>query len=450
MLRPGPVTAPPDTLKAGRLLATTLLAALLGFTGYFFVWISVVGTLEGWAVGAVEAVATVFTVLLVFALVPLARGGAPIRWPHTLAATLFGLSLLPIFGAFTTLAEPLVTNAFGTCGTAAFMQVLGAPVVALAGGLVGFAAAYLGVRELGVWGARLVRGASLATLVGVASLVAVTGVSVTSRPRADEFLAVMSVAGELPAVTLSAGSDQVETVGSLTVWRRCEGYECKLALGPPAAEPAKAPGIPVRAGALRVRVDPALDLVVFEDIGPSPGRMHGVLQLGTGQPTSVTWTALDGRVAPPLAYFLCALAGLVLAAAAFACSRRAAPELRGWRAARAATLCFDGTVLMHGKTAVTAAQDVSDVEPGPVLVLADGQLRAGTRADLEASIAVAAAGPFALAAAVALWSALPLALVPGLDPYVEAVLWTPSEVLLMGVLAIVCVFVIVASLRESG
>jgi hypothetical protein len=215
---------------------------------------------------------------------------------------------------------------------------------------------------------------------------------------------------------------RVDTAGALLVWRRCDQYGCDLSIRQPvvpAGESMRGPTLRVSDEALRARVDRGLDLAIFEN---AAGRAVGAFRLRSGEPTDITWRTLRGRVAPPLVWLVCALAGFALSLVVFARSGRVVRELRRWRAARVGTLSEDGVVRIEGEATTAVVQGVAAVPPGPVLVFEDaarvpfreaasvpaGALRAGTRDELEASLAVAGAGSFALAAAITLWSALPL------------------------------------------
>jgi hypothetical protein len=99
-------------------------------------------------------------------------------------------------------------------------------------------------------------------------------------------------------------------------------------------------------------------------------------------------------------------------------------DLRRWLGAREATLSEDGVVRFEGETDTAKVQGVTGLRPGPVLVRGDAAakpfrematvptalLRAGTLETLRASVALAEAGRYVLAATVAAWSAAPLIL----------------------------------------
>lgn len=414
-------SSPPDTRNTGRLVATSFLAAVLTLVGYGLA-LALAADRDRETVGFTIAAATLLVIPLVLALTRLARGAAPVRWTSVIAAALLGQSLLPLSGALLKLGDPLVSSHW-RCGTGDAMIFMLSPVPAFGGALVAFAAAYWGAWALGVRGARMVKGVSLVMITAVLVLAAVSCATVATRPQARAALTSVPIAGELPRVTLAPAMPvRVDTAGPLLVWRSCDQYGCDLSIRQPVAprgESVRGPTVRVGDETLRVRVDRGLDLALFES---SAGRMVGAFRLRSGEPTDVTWGTLRGRIAPPLAWLVCALAGLALSLVVFARSGRVARELARWRDARAGMLSEDGVVRIEGEATTAVVQGAHTVAPGPVLVFEDaarvpfreaasvsaGALRVGTRGALEASIAVARAGSFALAAAVALWSALPL------------------------------------------
>ncbi|MFO0605564.1 MAG: hypothetical protein U0324_20450 [Polyangiales bacterium] len=415
--------APTDALHTGRLAATALLTAVVTLLGYGAA-LFLTRDLANAFVGSTLAVGTLLAVALVAPVARLARGGAPLRWPLALGASLAAQALLPAGGALMKLADPLVSSHW-RCGTGDVALVMLSPVVAFVASLAAFAVARGVVPAVGARGARVVRGLSLATLAATVALTAAMGTVVAARPQARALLDAIPAVGELPALTLTPAMPvRVDPVGALLVWRTCDENGCDLTLRqptPPQTESLRRQGIRVGAGALTLRVDRGLDLVVvMRDDAPYPA---GAFRLSTGQPVDVTWGTLRGRVAPPLAWFACAALGLLLALVAYARTGGDLRALGRWRGARAATLSADGVVRVDGEPTAATVQGVAQAEPGPVLVFEDAArapfreassvpadaVRAGTHADLEAALAVAAAGRVALAAAVAAWSAIPLA-----------------------------------------
>jgi len=418
-----PRAAPSDTLHTGRLAATALLAAVTPLASY-----GIAGVLlprdPSIGVGATVGLAALLAAALALALAPLARSGAPLRWPYALAVALATQGLLPVAGALMKLADPLVSSHW-RCGTGDVALVMTAPVPASLAALAAFALARWGAPHLAGRGGRVVRGLSLVALAAAVAVTAAGGVAVATRPQARALLAQIPVVGTLPEATLGPAMPvRLDTVGRLLVWRRCDANGCDLSLRQPtvpAGESLYQPTVLRRgAEALRVRYDAALDLAVFEDA--TTGYAVGAFRVRSAQPVDVKYGTLRGRVAPPLPWFACAAAGLLLALTAFARTGANTAALRRWLGARPGTLA-NGVVRFDGDATAATVQDVAEVAPGPVLVFEDaakqpfreaatipaGALRAGTMDDLRDAIAVAEGGRFALAAAVAAWSALPLA-----------------------------------------
>lgn len=420
-----PRAAPADTLHTGRLAATALLAAVATLASYGLAGVLLTATRErDVGVGAIVGLATLLAAAFVLALAPLARRGSPLRWPYALAAALAAQGLLPVMGALMKLADPLVSSHW-RCGTGDVALVMIAPVPAAVAALAAFAVARWGSPHLAGRGGHVVRGLSLVALAAAVIATAAGGVAVATRPQAHALLAQMPVVGTLPAATLGPAMPvRVDTVGRLLVWRRCDANGCDLSLRQPTVPAGESLYQPTTlrrgAEALRVRYDASLDLAVFEDA--TTGYAVGAFRVRRAQPVDVTYRTLRGRVAPPLPWFACAAAGLLLALAVFARGGGDVAPLRRWLGARAGTLA-DGVVRFEGDATAATVQDAPAVAPGAVLVFEDaakqpfreaatipaGALRAGTMDDLRDAIAVAEGGRFALAATIAVWSALPLA-----------------------------------------
>ena len=166
----------------------------------------------------------------------------------------------------------------------------------------------------------------------------------------------MPVVGTLPEATLGPAMPvRLDTVGRLLVWRRCDANGCDLSLRQPTVPAGESLYQPTTlrrgAEALRVRYDAALDLAVFEDA--TTGYAVGAFRVRGAQPVDVTYRTLRGRVAPPLPWFACAAAGLLLALAAFARTGANTAALRRWLGARPGTLAngvvrFDGDATARG------------------------------------------------------------------------------------------------------
>jgi hypothetical protein len=421
-----PRPAPSDTHHTGRLAVTALGAAVFTLASYGLAGSLFVTTHRGSVgEGATVGLATLLAAILLLALTPLARRAAPLRYTYALAAALAAQGFLPLAGAGMKLADPLVSS-FWRCGSGDIGLVLMAPVPAFIAALVAFALTRWGALRLAARGARVVRAGSFA-LAAVALAVTITGgVAVATRPQATAFLAQMPEVGTLPEATLGAAMPvRVDTVGRILVWRRCDANGCEITLRQPTAPTGESlyQRVLRRGGeALRVRYDATLDLAVLEDA--TTRTPVGAFRVRSAEPVDVFYATLRGRVAPPLPWFLCAVAGLLLALVEFAASGHHTSELRRWLGARPGTLA-DGVVRFDGDATAATVQDVGQVAPGPVLVFEDaakqpfreaatipaGALREGTMDDLRAALTVAEGGRAALAAALAGWSAIPLALI---------------------------------------
>lgn len=368
--------------------------------------------------GAFVGVSTALSCLLALSLLPTLRRFAGSRAAYIVAVSLAVQGLLPFVGAVFKLGEPYIVTRW-RCGTGDAALVVMAPFFAVATALVAMAVTRFAVPRIGARFAKVLRALSMVTLAGALAVTALGGAWVALRPSAGDYLARLPVVGTVPAVPADDTSVHVDVVGGARVWRQCHGEGCDLRLRAPDLARESFDGRVEHVGrsAMRVRIDARGDLAVFEgDLG-SGGR--AAFRLSTAAPVEVNWNSLAHVVSPPWSWLACALAGLALALS----SLLRKSELAPWRSAREATLTEHGTVSFGGDVPVASVQGETTVAPGPVIVRDDApaahlrdmstvratSLRAGTLRDLRDAIALDDGGRFVLAATVAAWCALPLA-----------------------------------------
>lgn len=414
-----------DLPQPNRLALIPVLAVPLVLAGYglSFAAMSALDDRRGGA-GVFVAASSLLSCLLTLALLPMARRAVATRASYAVALALAAQGLLPLMSAMIKLAAPLIASHW-RCGTGDVALVLIGPMVAAGAGVVAALVSRLALPRVGVRGAAALRGLSTLALAGAVAAVLVGGVTVARRPQAQAYLDALPEAGVLPAiVTMPAAAPRIDDVAGTLVWRECDTAGCSVSLRAPVhtSESLNWGQIRVAPVALHVQVDRRAGLAIFREEGES-GRSVA-FDLRTKSPVDVTWSSLARVVAPPRMWLACGALGLLIALAVFARSGSQLRSLEAWRSARPATLSDEGTVRFGEDLPAAKVQGISSVAAGPVLVRGDtsaahlremstvpsDSLRAGTLAELEAAISVTAAGRYVLAATVAGWMALPLAL----------------------------------------
>lgn len=419
-----PPTPPGDSPLPSRLALVPMLAIGLLLAGYGLPAVALSATHDrhGGA-GLYVAMSAALACVLVLSLLPMARRSLGSRAPYAIALALGAQMLFPAFSALLKLADPLIASHW-RCGTGDIAFLFASPIVAVFAGVVAMAVSVFGIKRLSPLVARGLRGLSLAVMAGVVAVTLLGASQVIRRPQAEAYLRGMPLVGELPAMTVTANmATRIDTVGGTLVWRQCTAQGCSISLRAPAAmtESGVWGQIHVAPEAMRAYLDPRADLLVLRDT--ENGGREVAFRLSTREAVDVTWASLAKSVAPPSNWLLCALAGIVLAALVLGRSKEAVRALLGWRAAREATLTDEGTVRFGEDLPAAKVQGDAITAAGPVLVRGDTSaahlrempvvpvdaLRAGTLADLEGAITLADAGRYVLAATVAAWMALPLA-----------------------------------------
>jgi hypothetical protein len=414
--------APTDTLRSDLVAFTALLTVPLILASYGLAR-ALVSAYEVTVPGITLAFATVLSVSSVLTFARLARRAAPLRWPMVLATVLFVQSFLPCFGTLLTLGEPLVYS-FWRCGTEHVLLLAGALLLALGVAPMVFFLARWKALKFGLRCARVLRFLALFVLVAMVIFTTYGAYLMATRPQARAYLRGIPRAGEVPSVVLTPAMPvRFDVAGSVAVWRSCDAHGCDLSLRQPAPSQGESlPRYSIRVGpeALRVRVDAALGLAVFEDLS---GHFAGAFHLSAHDPTDITWAMLRGRVAPPRAWLACAGLGFLLAFVAFVRSASDTRALRRWRSARAGVLTA-GVVRLDDPPVALIVPDPPPLPGGPVLLFEEASrtpfreashvsaeaLRVGTHTDLETAIAVSESTRSVLAAVIVLWTAIPLAL----------------------------------------
>lgn len=414
-----------DIPQPNRLALIPVLAVPLVLAGYglSFGALSAFDDRRG-STGVFVAASSMFACLLTLALLPMARRTVGTRASYAVALALAAQGLLPLMSAGVKLADPLIASHW-RCGTGDVALVLIGPMVAAGAGVMAALVSRFALPRVGVRGAAVLRGLSTLTLAGALVTVLIGAVTVARRPQAQAYLDALPEAGVLPAiVTMPMAAPRIDDVGGTLVWRECSEHGCSVSLRAPihTSESLSWGQINVAPAALHAQVDRRANLVILREEGENGRRV--AFDLRTKNPVDVTWSSLADVVAPPINWFACGALGLLLALAVFARSGSQLRSLEAWRSARPATLSDEGTVRFDEDLPAAKVQGISAVTAGPVLVRGDtsaahlremstvpaDSLRAGTLAELEAAISVTQSGRYVLAATVAGWMALPLAL----------------------------------------